>query len=222
MNSNYLYNHSKRIAQRTLVLVFIAIIFTSCYDKFYNVAYWDEERHGIEIEGKVTNIEITDRRQPLPVLNKKTKLNKKEERKQILLLDNEDIVFPDFNKDRKQMLERKIRSYFTNTGKNIKIKCDILNTVKKQIKHAFKKDEDFCLIELSIAVYNDDNKLLDFNSNSSYYDRKTSYSARNDLDILFEKVLRNAVYKCFDEMKTIKKTITFGGNYRYSLIKKKD
>lgn len=217
--------HSKNTnknMQLVLLLLVIAFFLIGCSDKFYRVAYFDEELHGIKIDGKVTNIEITDRRQPLPVLNKKPELNKKEERKQILLSDDENIVFPDFTKDQKQMLEWKIRSYFTNTGRNIKIKCDILNTIKKQTKHVFKNDEDFCLVELSIAIYNDDNKLLDFNSNSSYYIRKTSYSARGDLDVLFEKVLRNAVYTCYDEMKTIKKTVTFGGNFRYSLVKMKD
>ena len=162
----YFKNINKNI-QLVLFLLFITFLYTSCSDKFYRVAYFDEELHGIKIDGKVTNIEITDRRQPPPVLNKKPELNKKEERKQILLSDDKNIVFPDFTKDQKQMLEWKIRSYFTNTGRNIKIKCDILNTIKKQTKHVFKKDEDFCLIELSIAIYNDDNKLLDFNSNSS-------------------------------------------------------
>ena len=217
-----LYNLSiKKLTQLILILIFSTFFISSCSPKFYNQAYTDEELHGIKIEGKVTEIEFTDRRlPPLSILNKK--LSKKEEKKQILLLDNEDIVFPDFNKNKKQMLEWKIRSYFTNTGRNIKIKCDILQINKKQIKHAFKRDEVFSLVQLSIAVFGEDKKLLDFNSGTSYYNLKISSSIIGDLDLIYEKALRNAVYRCFDEMKTIKKTITVGRNYRYSLIKKEN
>jgi hypothetical protein len=213
--------HIKKITQFIFILLFTTFFMTGCYQKFYNIAYSDEELHGIQIEGKITEIEVTDRRLPqLPVLNKK--LSDKEERKQILLLDNENIVFPDFTKDRKQMLEWKIRSYFTNTGRNIKVKCDILRTVKKQTKHVFKRDENFSMVELSIAIFSEDKKLLDFNSAASYYNLKVSSSIPSDLDLIFEKTIRNAVYRCFDEMKTIKKTITLGQYYRYSLIKKED
>jgi hypothetical protein len=217
-----LYNFQiKKITQFISFLLFTTFFMTSCSQKFYNIAYTDEELHGIQIEGKITEIEVTDRRLPqLPVLNKK--LSEKEERKQILLLDNENIVFPDFTKDRKQMLEWKIRSYFTNTGRNIKVKCDILRTVKKQTKHIFKRDEIFSMVELSIAIFNEDKKLLDFNSAASYYNLKVPSSIPSDLDLIFEKTIRNAVYRSFDEMKTIKKTITVGQHYRYSLIKKED
>lgn len=214
-------SHIKKITQFIPILLFTTFFMTSCSGKFYNIAYSDEELHGIQIEGKVTEIEVTDRRPAeLPVLNKK--LSNKEERRLILLLDNKNIVFPDFTKDRKEMLERKIRSYFTGTGRNIKVKCDILRTVKKRKKHVFKRDEIYSMAELSIAIFREDKKLLDFNSTASYYNIKTSSRYPKDIDLVFEKALRNAAYRCFDEMKTIKKTITVGQYYRYSLIKKEN
>ncbi|MDP3431552.1 MAG: hypothetical protein Q8T04_01105 [Bacteroidota bacterium] len=197
----------------SILLIITALFLSGCSEKFYNFLYYDQELHGIQIAGKITNIDVIDLRQK--DLLKDIEIPKSQ-------FSNYDIIaHPALTNKNKELLERKVRSYFTNSGKSLKVKCYIVNTAKRATRTIFKLRE-FVLVEMSIAIFDENDKLLDFGTSSSSYEHKPVGSIKYEINLLFEKAIRDAVYRCFDEFKSIEKTITVGGAFRYSVIKKED
>jgi len=110
------------------VLLFIAtFILSSCSFKFYDMLFYDQELHGIQITGQVTEIEIIE--------NRLQASDKDIEIPYFLIFGYDKIIYPALTNSNKQLLERKVRSYFTNTGKSIKVKCYIVNIVISILTH---------------------------------------------------------------------------------------
>ena len=193
------------------LLIIAALFLSGCADKFYYSIYNPKELHGIQISGQITGIDIVDYR--LQSLTKDIEIPKSQ------FSGYEIIAHPALTNKNKEFIDWKIRSYFTNTGKRLKAVCYIVNTVKKATKTFFRHRE-FVLIEMSIAIYDENNKLLDFNTSSSSFKQKPSISIQYEINDLFEQAIGTAIYQCFDEFKSIKKTVTVGGAFRYSVVKK--
>lgn len=202
------------MAKKFGLLLIVATIFLSgCTYKFYDFLFYDQERHGIQISGQVAGIDIIDLR--LKTLTNDIEIPKSQ------FSSYEVIAHPALTNKNKELLDMKVRSYFTNTGEKLKVVCYIVNTVKKAKRSIFKHSE-FVLVEMSIAIYDDNDKLLDFVTSTFSYEHKPVGSVKYEIEDLFEKAIRSVVYQCFDEFKSIKKIVTLGQAFRYSVVKKED
>ncbi|MFA5330094.1 MAG: hypothetical protein WC384_20035 [Prolixibacteraceae bacterium] len=199
------------IAKYAFLLIIATLFLSGCANKVYYSIYNPKELHGIQITGQIAGIDIVDYR--LQSLTKDIEIPKSQ------FSGYEIIAHPALTNNNKKFIDWKIHSYFTNTGERLKVVCYIVNTVKKATKTFFKHRE-FVLVEMSIAIYDENNKLLDFITSSSSFEQKPSISIQYEINDLFEQAIGTAIYQCFDEFKNIKKTITLGRAYRYSVIKK--
>jgi len=195
------------------ILILATLFLSGCYSKFYDFLFYDRELHGIQISGQLTAIDIIDFR--LQSLAKDIEIPEHQ------FSGYEVIAHPALTDKNKELLDLKVRSYFADTGKSLKVVCYIVNTAKKATKSFFKHSE-FVLVEMSIGIYDENNKLLDFGTSLSSLEHKPMGSVKYEINDLFEKAIRNAVYQCFDEFKSINKTVTLGRAFRYSVVKKED
>jgi|GEM_PF-1537293 len=201
------------IRKLAFLLILSSLFLSGCYYKFYDFLFYDQELHGIQISGQVAGIDIIDLRTKSLISDFKIPNSP--------FWGYEVIAHPALTNKNKELLDRKVRSYFTNTGEKLKVVCYILNTVKKAKASIFKHSE-FALVEMSIAIYNENDKLLDFVTSTFSLEHKPTGSVQYEIEYLFEKALRSVVYQCFDEFKNIKKTVTLGRAYRYSVVKKEE
>lgn len=195
------------------LLIIAALFLSGCSYKFYDFLYYDQEHHRIQISGQVAGIDIIDLR--LKDLTKDIEIPKSQ------FSGYEIIAHPALTDKNKELLDLKIRSFFTNSGEKLKVVCYIVNTIKKAKRSLFKRSESV-LVEMSIAIYDEQNKLLDFGTSTFSYEHKPTGSVQYEINDLFEKAIRSVVYQCFDEFKRIKKTVTLGWEYRYSVLKKEE
>jgi hypothetical protein len=201
------------IRRFAFLVILSTIILSGCYYKFYDYLFYDQELHGIQISGQVAGIDIIDLRAKSLISEIKIPNSQ--------FLGYDVIAHPALTNNHKELLDMKVRSYFTNSGAKLNVVCYIVNTVKKAKASMFKSSE-FALVEMSIAIYDEHDKLLDFVTSTFSHEHKPSGSVKYEIDDMFEKALRCVVYQCFDEFKNIKKTVTLGRAYRYSVVKKEE
>lgn len=201
------------IRKFAFLLILSSLFLSGCYYKFYDFLFYDQELHGIQISGRVAGIDIIDLRAKSLISEIKIPNSQ--------FLGYDVIAHPALTNAHKELLDMKVRSYFTNTGEKLKVVCYIVNTVKKAKASMFKSSE-FALVEMSIAIYDEHDKLLDFVTSTFSHEHKPNGSVKYEIEYMFKKALRSVVYQCFDEFKNIKKTVTLGRAYRYSVVKKEE
>lgn len=195
----------------TFLLILAALLLSGCNNKFYDFLYYDQDLHDIKISGNIAAVDIIDYRRQ-DVIKDIDFQNTK-------YTNHEILVHPPLTNKHKELINSELRYYFTNSGKKLKVTCYIVNSVKKITKSFFRKRE-FVQVEMSMAIYDENSKLLDFSTTTSSLEHKAEMSVKYELDLMFEKTIRTAIYQCFDEFKSIKKTVTVGGAFRYSVVKK--
>ena len=195
------------------LLIIATLLLSGCNNKFYDFLYYDQYLHDIKISGYMAAIDIIDYRRK-DVIKDIDFQNYK-------YINHEILAHPPLTNKHKELIDLELRYYFTGSGKKLKVTCYILNTVKKITKSFFDKRE-FVQVEMSKAIYDENSKLLDFITTISSLEHKAEMSVKYELDLMFEKTIRTAIYQCFDEFKSIKKTVTVGGAFRYSVIKKEE
>lgn len=195
------------------LFILATLLLSGCNNKFYDFLYYDRDLHDIRISGDIAAVDIIDyRRQDL--ISDIDFQNYK-------YTNHEILAHPPLTNKHKELINFELNYYFTHSGKKIKVTCYILNTVKKITKTFFGKRE-FVQVEMSMAIYDENSKLLDFNTTTSSIEHKAEMTVKYELDLMFEKAIRTAIYQCFDEFKSIKKTVTVGGAFRYSVLKKEE
>ena len=195
------------------LLIIASVLLSGCNNKFYDFLYYDQNLHDIKISGYIAAIDIIDYRRQ-DVIKDIDFQNTK-------YTNHEILVHPPLTNKHKELINLELRYYFTNNGKKLKVTCYIMNTVKKITRSFFGKRE-FVQVEMSMAIYDENSKLLDFSTTTSSLEHKAEMSVKYELDLMFEKTIRTAIYQCFDEYKSIKKTVTVGRAFRYSVVKKVD
>jgi hypothetical protein len=200
-------------AKFAFLFIIAALLLSGCNNKFYDLLYYDQYLHDIKIPGYVAAIDIIDYRNQ--------GLIKDIDFQNTKYTNHEIFVHPPLTNKHKELINLELIYYFTGRGEKLKVICYIVNTAKKITRSFFGKRE-FVQVEMSIALYDENSKLLDFSTTISSLEHKAEMSVKYELDLMFEKTIRNAMYQCFDEFKSVKKTVTLGGAYRYSLIKKED
>ena len=193
------------------LLIIAAVLLSGCNNKFYDFLYYDQNLHDIKISGYIAAIDIIDYRHQDAIKDidfQNTKYAK-----------HEILVHPPLTNKHKELINLELRYYFTNSGKKLKVTCYIINTAKKITRSFFGKRE-FVQVEMSMAIYDENSKLLDFSTTTSSLEHKAEMTVKYEIELMFEKAIRTAIYQCFDEFKSIKKTVTVGHAYRYSVIKK--
>ncbi|MBV5314421.1 MAG: hypothetical protein JZU47_14060 [Prolixibacteraceae bacterium] len=201
------------IRRFAFILIIGTLFLSGCSYKFYDFLFYDQELHGIQISGRVAGIDIIDLRAKSLISEIKIPNSQ--------FLGYDVIAHPALTNSHKELIDMKVRSYFTNSGEKLKVVCYIVNTVKKAKASMFKSSE-FALVEMSIAIYDEHDKLLDFVTSTFSHEHKPTGSVQYEIEYLFEKALRSVIYQCFDEFKNIKKTVTLGRAYRYSVVKKEE
>lgn len=195
------------------LFILAALLLSGCNNKFYDFLYYDQYLQDIKISGYVSAIDIIDYRRQDAIKDIDFENTK--------YTNHEIFVHPPLTNKHKELIDLELRYYFTNSGKKLKVTCYIVNTVKKITRSFFGKRE-FVQVEMSMAIYDENSKLLDFSTTTSSLEHKAEMSVKYELDLMFKKTIRNAIYQCFDEFKSIKKTVTVGGAFRYSVVKKVD
>jgi hypothetical protein len=195
------------------LFILAALLLSGCNNKFYDFLYYDRDLHDIKISGYVAAVDIIDFRRQDVI--------KDIDFENYKYTNHEILVHPPLTNKHKELINLELNYYFTHSEKKLKVTCYILNTVKKITRSFFGKRE-FVQVEMSIAIYDENGKLLDFSTTTSSIEHKAEMSVKYELDLMFEKTIRTAIYQCFDEFKKIQKTVTVGGAFRYSVIKKED
>lgn len=183
---------------------------SSCYNKFLSFVYYDKEIEIVRINGKYPEIEIFDLRQQFS--------EREIKRPGLFSMPGwKDFVYPKLTEEHKKEIKNGINRQFTNEGENFKITCILRNSMQKGSVH-FLNERIFVTVELEIYLNDDKDKLIDSYRNTAYLEHKSMMMLKNDIDLLYNKALRNAVHSCFIGFNKIDNIKSHKEYYRNSSI----
>ncbi|MEZ5105250.1 MAG: hypothetical protein R2757_21420 [Draconibacterium sp.] len=193
-------------------LLSLIIMFTlsGCYGKFLSFVYNDKEIEVVRIHGKYPEIEIFDLRQ---------QISEREIKRPgpFAMPGWEDMVYPKLTEEHKREITKGIKRQFTNEGENYKVTCILQNSMQK-ISVRFFKNRFFATVELEVFLNDDKNKLIDSFRTIEYLEYKSGSMLKDDIDLLYNKALRNAVHICFINLNKIDNIKSKNEYYRNSNI----
>ncbi|MGE5437622.1 MAG: hypothetical protein ACM3O3_10375 [Syntrophothermus sp.] len=178
-----------------LLSIIIILTLTGCYQKFLNFVYNDREIEIVRIHGKYPKIEIFDLRQQISEQEIKRPGS-------FAMPGWKAMAYPKMTEEHKKEITIGINRQFTNEGENYKVTCILRNSMQK-ISVRFLNYQLFTTVDLEVFLYNDKNKLIDSYRTIEYLDYKSGSILKDDIDLLYNKALRNAVHKCFINFKKI-------------------
>ncbi|HET6557030.1 MAG TPA: hypothetical protein VFG54_06915 [Prolixibacteraceae bacterium] len=179
------------------ILLSIIIVFTltGCYQKFLNFVYNDREIEIVRIHGKYPEIEIFDLRQQISEQEIK--------RPGAFAMPGwKSLAYPKMTEEHKKEITIGINRQFTNEGENYKVTCILRNSMQKISVRLFNSPL-FATVDLEVFLYDDKDKLIDSYRAIEYLEYKSGYTLKSDIDLLYNKALRNAVHICFINLKKI-------------------
>lgn len=168
---------------------------TGCYQKFLNFVYNDREIEVVRIHGKYPEIKIFDLRPQNSVQEIKNPGS-------FAMPGWKAMAYPKMTEENKREISIGINRQFTNEGENYKVTCVLLNSLEK-ISVRFLNYKLFATVDLEVFLYDNKDKLIDSFRTIEYLECKTGTLLKNDIDLVYNKALRNAVHKCFINFKNI-------------------
>lgn len=193
-----------------ILALVIMLTLSGCYTKFLRFVYNDKEIEIVRLHGKCSEIEIFDLRQQISEQEIK--------RPGLFAMPGwKDIVFPKLTEEHKKEITKGIKRQFTNEGENYKVTCILRNSMQK-ISVRFFKTRIFATVELEVFLNDDKNKLIDSFRTTEYLEYKSGSVLKNDIDLLYNKALRNAVHICFINLNKIDNIKNKNEYYRNSNI----
>lgn len=193
-----------------LLSLIIMLTLTGCYQKFLSFVYNDREIEIVRIHGKYPEIEIFDLRQQISEQEIK--------RPGLFAMPGwKDMAYPKMTEEHKKEITKGINRQFTNEGENYKVTCILRNSMQKISVRLFKI-RLFATVELEVFLNDDKDKLIDSYRTIEYLEFKSGSVLKNDIDLLYNKALRNAVHICFINFKKIDRFKSKNEYYRNSNI----
>lgn len=178
-----------------LLSIIILLTLTGCYQKFLNFVYNDREIEIVRIHGKYPKIEIFDLRQQISEQKIKRPGS-------FAMPGSKAMAYPKMTEEHKKEITTGINRQFTNEGGNYKVTCILRNSMQK-ISVRFFDCQLFVTVDLEVFLYNDKDKLIDSYRTIEYLEYKSGSTLKTDIDLLYNKALRNAVHICFINLKKI-------------------
>lgn len=156
------------------------------FDSFDQLWYWKNSNRK-----KIVSIEIIDNR---------TDVTENEIHLPVLSFPGQhDKVSPVLSREQEEMIKSQIKSYFSDNGENVKIKCEIFQGYNEFTAHAFYEWE---YVQFDPKIY-----LLDLNNNVKGYCTSTAFFEAKSMDAkydyinrIYEKAIRTSIYKCFEKL----------------------
>lgn len=193
-----------------LLSLIIMLTLSGCYQKFLSFVYNDKEIEIVRIHGKYPEIEIFDLRQQISEQEIK--------RPGLFAMPGwKDMAYPKLTEEHKEEITKGINRQFTNEGENYKVTCILRNSMQKISVHFFK-NRFLATVELEVFLNDDKNKLIDSFITIEYLEFKSGSMLKDDIDLLYNKALRNAVHICFINLKKIDNIKNKNEYYRNSNI----
>ncbi|RIJ47924.1 hypothetical protein D1614_12415 [Maribellus luteus] len=193
-----------------LLSLVIMLTLSGCYGKFLSFVYSDKEIEVVRIHGKYPEVEVFDLRQHISEQEIK--------RPGLFAMPGwKDMAYPKLTEEHKAEITKAIRRQFTNEGENYKVTCVLRNSMQK-ISVRFFKNRIFVTVELEVFLNDDKNKLIDSFRTIEYLEYKSGSMLKENIDLLYNKALRNAVHICFINLNKIDNIKSKNQYYRNSNI----
>ncbi|WP_319500405.1 hypothetical protein [uncultured Draconibacterium sp.] len=193
-----------------LLSLILLLTLSGCYNKFLSFVYNDKEIRVVRLHGKYPEIEIFDLRQQISGREIKTP-------GLFAMPGWHDKVYPKLTEEHKKEIIKGVNRQFTNEGENYKVTCILRNSMQKINVRLFK-NRYFATVELEVFLNDDNDKLIDSYRTIEYVEYKTGSMIKDNINLLYNKALRNAVHKCFINLTKVDDIKSKNEYYRNSNI----
>ncbi len=175
------------------LLVFLALItffFSGCVSKHTTLST-NYAVENLKIENNLIAIEIIDNRED--VSEREIYLSP------ISFPGQHDKVSQELTKDQEQMINSQIQSFFTGSGEDIIVKCEILKGYKEFTAH-FLSEREYAQFDIKITLLDSENNIISQCTSSAFSEVKALDATYNSINRLYNRALKTSIHKCFEKL----------------------